>query len=155
MSMSKSKPRTLSIGVISEGTLSTVDIFNALEWDLHYIKLSRKDRNKVQRLTKEFDSLPEGCLTGDDKEILEELFNVAENYVPDYTYLGSLPGDGACIGVWPNEDLLNDPEYDGFVCRSREQAGPQHTHALEGNDHGNATLYRRQGNRWVEVWSVV
>jgi hypothetical protein len=29
------------------------------------------------------------------------------------------------------------------------------THWLHANDHGNATLYRRAGRRWIEVWAVV
>jgi hypothetical protein len=28
-------------------------------------------------------------------------------------------------------------------------------YVMSVTDHGNVTLYRRSGRRWIEVWSVV
>lgn len=153
-----SKPRTLSIGSISTGTLRPEDIFPELEIEARQITMSREDRHTAQRLIREFNSLPKDCQTGDDSEILEEMFNLLNSYIPDYCYLGSTSGDGADIGVWPIEELFNNHSvggYDGCIASSREEALPEHTHALEVNDHGNSTLWRRSGRRWVEVWSIV
>jgi len=106
------------------------------------------------------------------------LFDLLNSYCPDYCYFGALPGDGADYGVWVVEDLLSDRHqgsYDGFVWRSAEsprehrqhdRALPpdgstwhtftkQYPHWLHVNERGNTMLYRRAGQRWVEVWSVV
>ena len=77
---------------------------------------------------------------------------------------GTLEGDGADFGVWPIRELFEDTHqggYDGFIYRLAEGDAPNgaipadYTHALAVNDHGNATLYRRAGRRWLECWSVV
>lgn len=87
-------------------------------------------------------------------------------YAPEYCYVGSTEGDGACIGCWPILEEVQRAVRDGEIlgvsdtselqgaCRlplSTDRA----VFALHVNDHGNATLYRRAGQVWREVWSVV
>lgn len=121
----------------------------------------------------------EGSTAGERAEWLyDELTQIADSHVPDYCYFGSTDGDGAEIGVWPVSELFTDTHqggYDGSIYRLKESnyptsrfadeacdvysgaeyVPPMFSHALRVNDHGNATLYRRSGRTWKEVWSVV
>jgi len=139
----------------------------------------------VQRLEREFDSLPadddslpedaNGDVSVNADETLAdiqiELTDILENYTPPFSYLGSLEGDGACLGVWPDAEVLTG---DGNVNGEDVPRLPAGTYPavssvaprsalprffLAVSDHGNATLYRRRDAgrswRWVEVWSVV
>jgi hypothetical protein len=178
------KSTTLELGTISHGTMRVQDTMPALLSALDGIKLSAADRQTcdgVQRCLdtwiaaddEETDS--DNAADADDLlfdlsvsaevEMNETLIPLAEGYVPDYCYVGSHPGDGSDLGVWPCQDLFDDTtqgSYDGYCWRLRENNHPTDetipadmSHALAVNDHGNATLYRRSGSRWMECWAIV
>lgn len=153
--MRHSKRTTLPIGTISSGTLRLKDLIPSLAYDLDQLRLSRAERKTVREaLAADVES------AADDADnigpiyldhLYEELTTIAESHTPDYAYFGSLEGDGAEIGVWPSlEDTDDLPRGESY-----QDAPNDATHFLEVNDHGNATLYRRAGRRWLEVWSVV
>lgn len=155
----KSKSTILPIGSISCGTYIADDIAEELIYSLSALHLSRADRAQLREIEAYFnlpaDSLDRECYP---EEMLLELYDLGQNYCPDYCYLGSHPGDGADIGVWPHEELFSDSHtggYDGCIAASRDTASPDHSHALEVSDHGNATLWRRSGSRWMKCWAVV
>lgn len=176
MRAKRGKPTTLCTGTISEGTLRTEDLIDALLPELEQLRLTRAERIEVREIRAHVDRATDP--TDPDWDQDEErdwdydaLCQIADAHVPAYSYFGALDGDGACIGVWP---IL--PEYhDEDVQRSSE---PPHTAAADAaccdiddhaeanrraywlhvNDHGNATLYARTGKTWAryrEVWSVV
>lgn len=159
------KPRTLGIGSISEGTLIPEELALETLYVLRRLRLSREDRTRVEALSKELDALEDADGTvahysEDGADIWADVSDIADGYVPDYCYFGSHPGDGANVGVCPIEELFQDRRpggYDGCIAQGRDNAKLEDTHALEENDHGNATLWRRvgKGNRWAEVWSIV
>lgn len=158
--MRRTKARTLPIGVISEGTLLPHDLIDSLAWDLRSIRLSRADRSAVARIVRDRNAREDEDEAS--AEDWQELTEIADRYVPDYSYFGSHDGDGACIGVFPSSELLDNTYDDGAVQRGMVNMGPEESavprdrsHFLAVNDHGNATLYRRAGNRWIEVWSIV
>lgn len=82
-------------------------------------------------------------------EVIDDLFDALDEYSPPYCYFGSLEGDSACFGWWPDvkrvlEDLprVSDPsevEGMGEVC-------------VYVNDHGNVTLYDEGGSI---IWDCV
>jgi len=135
------------------------------------LRLSREDRKVVRLLRAELAYLeahPPAIDPFDDMgDRLSDLFDLLDRYTPDYCYFGAHPGDGADYGVWIVEDLLQDTRqggYDGCVFRADTPPYPvgaladlpfDYSHWLHVNDHGNCTLYRRAGRRWVECWSVV
>jgi hypothetical protein len=166
--MKRSKPTTLQIGTLSEGTLKPEDLISAFLWDLKRIRLTRAERQIVQRIAARdnmgvYETLDDSEASDD----LEELTAIIENHLPDYAYFGTLEGDGAHFGIWPaieqaKEDaqgnprtiVTNDgPDDDGGFPAVPKSRGL--THFLRVNDHGNCTLYRRAGTRWIEVWAVV
>lgn len=159
------KPRTLRIGSISTGTLRPEDILPELFYAGQQIRMSSGARQTLRKLEREFDARSEPESLSD---IMDEALSVLEDYTPDYCYLGSHPGDGADLGVWPSEELLSGTDDAGDVYRSDRLPGDARPAALRRdddyndepywlhvNDHGNATLYRRAGRRWINVWSVV
>ena len=181
--MKPNKPTTLELGTISHGTMRVQDTMPALLSALDGIRLSAEDRqtcNEVRACLDTYHSLEDidetdyreeaavglnRVLHQLEEEMYDTLIPLAESYVPDYCYVGSHPGDGSDLGVWPCEDLFDDTtqgSYDGYCWRLAENTHPTEvtipndmTHALSANDHGNATLYRRGGRGWTECWSTV
>ena len=173
------KPTTLPIGVISEGTLRPEDLIPAYLSVLEDIRLTKDDRREVSKIRRDFDAWDPDSeestdvdLDNDPSVLVDELQTIAERYAPDYAYVGSLEGDGACFGVWASLEQVEDDcrSHDGYVDphdpRMRDQqvtkidagddrAGILTPYVLEVSDHGNATLYRRAGRAWKEVWSIV
>lgn len=92
---------------------------------------------------------------------MQDLQDILSNHVPDYCYFGAHEGDGACFGCWIDFYAIDEAERDGemAVVTSYNELEAMRlttvTHAKMVNDHGNVTLYRRSGSRWVECWSVV
>ncbi len=151
---------TLGIGSISEGTTDAADIAKALVYDLDRLRLTRAHRKAVRAIAAALAENTERC---DESagELLEELTDIGQNYVPDYCTLGMHAGDGADFGVWPDYESV---QFDGLVAHCPEGKYPseynppfRYSHAVFTNDHGNQTMYRRVGvrNQWREVWSVV
>ena len=161
--------RTLSLGSISTSTLRMEDLLPTLLDELSALRLTRAERATVRDIRKRMDAAeqvePEVgerepldyFETDDAEDDYETLCDIANDHTPDYCYFGSHEDDGADIGVWPVEDLFlsgnRDGGYDGHIGHTRDQR--TYPYALEVNDHGNATLYRRAGRRWIEVWSIV
>jgi hypothetical protein len=188
MTRSRRKPSTLPIGTISEGTLIPEDLIPAYISVLEDLRLSREERKTLNAVRRDWNNAEcnqDGPGTFDDDDLpnlLEDLIILLESHVPDYAYFGSLEGDGACFGIWPSIDQLEedsierrrylDPNdsrgHDASVLKldagdpfpkaklgSRDSYGRGFSHVMEVSDHGNVTLYRRASNRWIEVWSVV
>jgi len=159
------------LGTISEGTLKTEDIGNNLIWHMDRLDLDTNDLNTLKKLKREFSEEIERLEESEEEysEKLEYIFDetkeIADNYTPDYCYLGMHQGDGADFGVWPEPELFEDTRqggFDGFVFTStietnsvEEHVPAEYTHYLAVNDHGNCTLWSRDGDTWTECWSVV
>lgn len=163
--MKRSKPTTLRLGTISEGTLRPEDLIPAYLSALDGIRLSKAERKTVRDVRYEWERSAVDYDGAD--ELIEDLTNIIDAHCPDYAYFGTSEGDGACFGVWadiasaqedargnPRNIITNDgPDDDGGFPGAAKSRGLDYF--LRVNDHGNATLYRRAGNRWIEVWSVV
>ena len=165
------------LGTISEGTLKTEDIGTNLIWHMDRLDLDTNDLNTFNKLKKEFseeiehleESEEEYYISVGSSEKLENIFDeikeIADNYTPDYCYLGMHQYDGADFGVWVVSELFEDTKqggYDGMVCRSTVNANgvdepvpAEYTHYLAVNDHGNCTLWARDGDTWKECWAIV
>lgn len=163
----------LELGTIIHGTMRIQDTMPALLSALDGIRLSADDRRACDDVRRSLNTwMAESCDPDDADNILfdletdmhDTLIPIAEQYIPDYCYIGSHPGDGADLGVWPCEELLDDTtqgSYDGYCWRLGENNHPTDetipadmTHAIAVNDHGNATLYRRSGRTWTECWAI-
>ncbi len=159
------KNTTLPIGTISSGTLRLEDLIPALASELDALRLTRSERKTVREALAwdpDSEESTDVDLTNDPDVLYDELTTIASNHCPDYAYFGSTDGDGADIGVWPSIDALEDSvretSFDGVFKIDAGSPMPHYTmasHVMSVSDHGNVTLYRRSGRRWIEVWSVV
>lgn len=168
--MERRKQTRLGIGSVSSGTMRPEDLIPEFLAVADGLRLSRADRQTVRDIARA-EREPgyygsDGCPGGPDvdpAEDLDTLFDLLGNYVPDYCTFGAHPGDGADYGVWPVEELFETRPaggFDGCIGRVNDPSELRHvkreySHAVMVNDHGNVTLYRRVGRRWVKCWSTV
>lgn len=167
------KPRYLSLGTLASGTVKAEDWIDGLRYDLERIRLSKADRKIVREALAEYDKDDGGQDRIDVSELLDELIQVAENYLQPFCRLGTLEGDGAEFGVWADvESVQNDDEVwhavdgrdaEGMSCTEyarydyarkeleRRATAPRGAYVLVVSDHGNCTLYCNGR----EVWGVV
>ena len=162
------------IGTISEGTLKTEDIGNNLIWDMDRLELDNTDLVLFKKLKREFSEEIEHLEESEEEysekleNIFDEIKEIADNYIPDYCYLGMSDCDGADFGVWTEPDLFihtSQGGFDGYVFTSTiatngvrsEHIPAEYTHYLAVNDHGNCTLWARNGDTdtWKVCWSIV
>ena len=86
---------------------------------------------------------------------MEALTDGLNNLCPPFVYFGTLEGDGADFGFWPDRDSLDEaltrhdvpnPDRDG--CQVLEDEGV----IIQVSDHGNVTAMDMERN---VLWSVV
>ncbi len=152
MKRTQRKPTTLPLGSVSTGTLRPEDVIPELLSLADTVRMSRDDRRRVHVLSDEFYQTP----TDDDHgEIWEELQDLLDSYAPPFCYVGSLEGDGACIGVWISFEAVEQARQDGEVWQDPDDGSSmpaEAVHRLVVSDHGNMSLYTRSGR---ELWGVV
>lgn len=159
------RPRTLSIGTISSGTLRPEDLIPAYISALEDLRLRKADRltlNKARRAfeansTENEDVEDEPAFFG---ELVDELAKLAESYAPDYCYVGSTEGDGAEIGCWPmipdafDEDVYRSADGPGepeTPIKGYERAGWRHHYA--GQSAATSRSSRHGGRSCRRDWT--
>lgn len=170
------KPRTLLLGTVSCATMRPEDLIPAFLSAAEDLRLSRADRATIREIrARESRSEDVEYYSTDEADWdLESLFDLLGNYVPPFCYFGAHPGDGADYGVWVYEDFPDDAIREGEIL-SESSNGFKTTYAIgqyveesldaipedlrKGaryrlviSDHGNMTLYHRNGR---EVWGIV
>jgi len=95
----------------------------------------------------------------DAQYMLEELFDALDDHAPPFCYFGANVGDGSDFGFWVAwecvEEAIHDDEIAKIDDASELDTLVAHDYALHVNDHGDATLYVRDGIDWREAWSIV
>lgn len=160
--MAKRKlPKHLPLGTISSGTLRPEDVVPELLWSAEHVHMAKADRAKVRTLRSEWERCTDQnnaacpvhqnedftCSEAHD-DIWADLLSILENYAPPYCYVGTLEGDGACIGVWMSEDAVAEGIHDGDVWTDPDDGSKIPASAkyrLTVSDHGNMALYHRNG----------
>ena len=137
---------TPTIGSISTGTLHPADLLDAFAYELqryaepnsYYSDICRDVRYTLNGLDR--DEIAENKraqgLVGELQDALSEL-------APPYTYFGTLDGDSADFGFWPDLESLEEDARSGELLKVSDLSeippdwiGPV---ALV-NDHGNLTV---------------
>ena len=156
--MAKRRPTVLRVGTVSHGTMRPEDLIPSFIWEANGLRLSQAERDIVRRITRAMHvaGYYDSEQANNDCTVL---FDILDAHCPDYCTFGAHEGDGSDYGVWPCLDALRDdpdvhqsPNLPGED-KAETWAAPKYWAHVNG--HGNATLYRRAGNRWVECWSVV
>lgn len=162
--MHKSKPRYAPLGTVSPGTMRPEDSIPAFLDCAEGLRLSREDRKTVARIRRDSNAAlwadehsqeVTGYWTLKADDDANTLFDILENYAPPYCYFGAHEGDGADYGFWVRHESLEDDIRSGDIWRDPDDGSSMpgvSLYRLVISDHGNMTLYHRNGR---EVWAVV
>ena len=156
--MKAKKLHYLAIGEYTSGTLRSIDLLDALAYELSKVKLTRQERSKVNRalsLVKKYDEYTDDSYDIKYAELYEELTYIADNHTAPYTYYGSTEGDGACIGVWIDREYIESDIHDDELISVDDTPKGYTGLAIDYSDHGNMTLYMYNNGRRREVWAIV
>ena len=152
------------IGVTSEGTLRTEDLLEAFANELRALIRKNKGHRGLdlpgkRSLLKKVDGFLER--ENDDSDAwqdaadawFQDLMDALESFAPPYAYFGTLEGDGACFGFWPEyEYAVQDGELPTFEEVPDDFRGD----CLIVSDHGNVTCgHVGPKGEFTEYWSVV
>ena len=146
------------LGSISTGTLRTEDLLEAFANTLQQF-------NRTHPLLGEYLDIHANDAWDSDKaaDLLNEgFFNALQEICPPFVYFGTLEGDGADFGFWPDMDSLNEALQPGRKFAEYQRADmpfPKGESILPGDgvivhvsDHGNVTVMDMERN---VIWSVV
>lgn len=149
--MKRKRQKWLALGTISEATLRPEDLIPKYVDALSNVRLTRQERSMVRAF-----NVDRAKFNDDEYDLaLTDLSTMLDNYVPPFTRFGSHKGDGACIGVWVDDEYIEHADSGELIVSDEFPVGKTADYWLFVNDHGNRTLYERRGKRWVEIWSVV
>lgn len=148
-----------SFGSVSTGTLKDDDLIGSFVWELEHLYRGHRMPPEVKGLVQAANAWLEDPEQPDDTDLVGGLSDALNNLALSYTYFGSLEGDGADFGFWPDIEQLERAAQDGEVLKL--DAGDEPPNGYRGevmyvNDHGNVTFGYIDGrNRFRELWSVV
>jgi hypothetical protein len=150
------------IGTISHATLRPDDLLDAFAETLDALAESRAlsddSRDTVELVGWTHDVLAhvererEGGDAPGDWELVGMLEEALSAYAAPGTYFGAHEADGSDFGFWPDWDYLDSISHVSDPCELDTMGGYECAHV---NDHGNVTMYVRDGDEWREVWAVV
>ena len=147
------------LGTVIHGTLRTEHLILAFLEELEAIDRDRADSFWERIPAEAFEDLENEWWSSEEAYwILEELFDVLNEFAPPFTYFGALEGDGSDFGFWIDRFSLEEAIADGEVLRVEDLSEVPADYEgllLVENDHGNLTLYERAGGNLSEIWSVV
>ena len=150
--------KMLPLGSLSTGTLRTPDLLDALYYELRTRWPKRLRGAHQRRLHRDvlgyLRAAAEGAEPEGGEELLAEVQDDLQGYVPPFCYLGALEGDGADWGVWPDEEDIR--EHTRWVTDLSEIERGWTGNVCVVNDHGNRTVgWVSKSGRWVEYWATV
>tara|TARA_Y100000310_G_scaffold217997_1_gene219132 strand:+ start:400 stop:858 length:459 start_codon:yes stop_codon:yes gene_type:complete len=125
---------TVQIGTVSEGTLRDEDLLDAFASELSRLT------NDTHPLLADYSTVDAD--DPDASDLVNEMQDALSELAPPHVYFGTLEGDGACFGFWP--------EVGGWDCEHvGERYFPNGEHEyvdldcnvyVHVNDHGNVTV---------------
>jgi len=135
---------TAQIGTVISGTLRTEDLLEAFSSELGYLNagyIEAGAHSQAYDAALEVDPESEEA-----SELVIELMDALNEYAPPFCYFGSLEGDGADFGFWPDRDAIENSQTEGERDPERSWGGDTYIVNLEDgvthhiNDHGNLTI---------------
>ena len=163
------------LGSISTGTLKTEDLLEAF---LPYLNKENEHAQEAQAVLERIatdtwppgiDNLEQYLTEFNTSELLDIIMDELQELCPPFVYFGTLEGDGADFGFWPDMNRLDEalynqtgaPHLDNVpsYCLPMHQDYPYGEITLEDDsvivqlsDHGNVTVMDMERNI---IWSVV
>jgi len=147
------------LGTVIHGTMREEDLVPAFLDELEMLDPERAASYRENIPEEAFED-PEHDWWSSGKALwlVEELFDVLNEYAPPFVYFGANEGDGSDYGFWVDRFSLQQAIADGEVLRVEDLSEVPADYEgllLVENDHGNLTLYECASGNLVEIWSVV
>ena len=163
------------LGSISTGTLRTEDLIPAFTYtmgELTHDPTSNTSKYPTEAMANLWDEAIKAInnpdtdtnpLSDDEciarNEILSDLQDALNELCPPFVYFGTLEGDGADFGFWPDMDRLNEElHFASNVCGDKlirdcacEDENCDDGILVNVSDHGNVTVMDMERN---VIWSV-
>jgi len=148
------------LGSVIHGTLRTEHLILAFLEELEAIDRDRADSFWERIPAEAFEDLDHIWWQTDEAMwMLEELFDILNEYAPPFCYFGALEGDGSDFGFWIDRFSLEEAIENGEVLKVSElpdNAPEGYEYVAVVDDHGGVTLYQRSWDgKLHEVWSVI
>jgi len=148
------------LGTVIHGTLRTEHLILAFLEELEAIDRDRADSFWERIPAEAFEDLENEWWSSEEAYwMVEELFDVLNEFAPPYCYFGALEGDGSDFGFWIDRYAFEEAVENGEILRVSElpdNAPEGYEYIAVVTDHGNVTLYHRNAHGELEeVWSVV
>jgi hypothetical protein len=156
------------IGSISTGTLRDEDLLQAFTSELERLDIKIVPGSFVA-LIAEANALIEAAnptrksgrragWSDEQREaaaylINEGLIDALNEFAPPFVYFGSIEGDGADFGFWPDMDGLNEAMRHDGVQVGEYVLLPDEGLLVSVSDHGNVAVYEVAAG--AELWSIV
>ena len=148
----------VQIGTVSSGTLRSEDLMESFASELRQLS----DGNHTEsgdKLLAEVDAIDRENYDYEDEcdvhDLVDALIEELSERAPAHVHFGTLDGDGAEFGFWP------DLDFRGCTVAEIVSSGPNGEGDMvdidcqvyvSTNDHGNTTVSELRGE---EIWSVV
>lgn len=144
---------TAQIGTISEGTTRPEDLIPAFADTLEQLEGDNSLIDEARGLMEDYDGQNPEYIRG----ILDGLMDALEEHTPPFCYFGTLEGDAADYGFWPDADAVNNEIKIQGVPLWCLGVGytflPENGIIVHISDHGDISLY--EVGLGSEIWSVV
>ncbi len=138
------------LGSISSGTLRTLDLMEAFASEAE----ARCGDMATRAVSTAHIYLDPDAVVDDEQvqETLDELRFLLEDSCPPFVYFGTLEGDGADFGFWPDRDAIEEiMPLDRNVGEGDDEITIDGV-IIQVSDHGNVTVMDMERN---VIWSVV
>ena len=152
------------LGSISTGTLRTEDLLPAFTYtmgELTHDPVSNLSKYPTEAMAKLWDEAIH--LIGTDQwwtldpedsgvdGLLNDLTDALNELCPPFVYFGTLEGDGADFGFWPDIDGIQETVNIAECDASQGISCPDDGVIIQVSDHGNVTVMDMERN---VIWSV-
>ena len=143
------------LGSISHGTLRLKDLIPVFIDTIHRLTTPDMPTVSIDWIGADARLFDDDFFTSDDADqTMVELVEVLNELCPPFVYFGTLEGDGADFGFWPDmpritEEMRNYPE--NYDTTSGEVTLTDDNVIVQVSDHGNVTVMDMERN---VIWSV-
>ena len=148
------------LGSISTGTLRTEDLRHAFANTLEALEVGMPPTpageprwlNLVEEARDD-----KFYADQDDQSVIDDLSDALNKFCPPFVYFGTLEGDGADFGFWPDRDAIQEAIDPTSILAVPTRNNNEYLLEEDGiivhvNDHGNVTVMDMERN---VIWSVV
>ena len=141
----------VQIGTISEGTLRAADLLDAFGWELRRLGYAGIAMMEAHELLDMNEDAQDAAWEARAEECVSDLIEALEGYALPYTYFGTLEGDGADYGFWPDHAAIGEALRNGQQIDDEEHLTDD-GYIISVSDHGNVSVM--DGDRNL-IWDCV